>query len=306
MNKLSTRQSYWLLGLLILVWGSNWPVMKVALHYITPLWFCAARFVIGAACLFLWLAVSRKFQWPQWRDVPMIACVGIFQVGVYIGLITLALQHVTVGQSGILSYSTPIWLAPIAIFYFKEPAPPLKIMGLLLSFSAIVVLFNPGHHDWSNRQELIGNLELLLAAMCSVVSLLYIRFAKWHSEPIVLTPWQLLLGALICMAGAIYWEPAPQIQWGVPLTLVLFYTGIFASAFGYWCVMMIAKSLPAITTSLGLLGSPLLGLVLATVLLHEPFSFSLGLSLVLFFAGMVLVNIADTLYLKRVQLKIKE
>lgn len=298
---LTSRKGYGLLLALIIVWGCNWPVMKIALSYISPLWFCTIRFFVGSLSLFGFLLVTQKFRWPQRADIPMIIVISIFQIGLYLALITLGLQYVSVGQSGILSYSTPVWVAPIAIFFFKEPAQPLKIIGLLLSFVAIVVLFNPVHHDWSNKHVLIGNIELLLAAISCAVSLLYTRFAKWHSKPLILIPWQFMAGAFVCLIGALCCEPFPEIKWDLPFVSILFYTSIVAGGFAYWCVLEVAKTLPTITTSLGLLGSPLLGLILATVFLHEPFSFSLGISLVLFLLGMVMVNISDIRFYRRIK-----
>ncbi|CAO4138365.1 hypothetical protein PKCBPO_00066 [Methylorubrum thiocyanatum] len=45
-----------LLGGAILLWGANWPVMKLGLGHVSPLWFSALRFATGAACLFAWQA----------------------------------------------------------------------------------------------------------------------------------------------------------------------------------------------------------------------------------------------------------
>jgi drug/metabolite transporter (DMT)-like permease len=46
------------LGLAILIWGANWPIMKAGLAHVTPIWFSALRFGSGACCLFA-LQASR-------------------------------------------------------------------------------------------------------------------------------------------------------------------------------------------------------------------------------------------------------
>lgn len=292
-------RAYGLLAALIIVWGINWPVMKIGIHYISPLWFCAARLALGSLAMFLLLLVTKRFRFPSRQDIPNIITISIFQMAVYLCLINVALQYVNVGQSAILSYSSPLWVAPFAIFIFKEVVSPLKVIGLLLALIGVVILFNPLHHDWSNKQLLMGNVELLLASICFAITILYSRFAKWHNPPLILIPWQLGLGSLLTLIPAFVFEPHPVIHWGMPLALVLIYTSLLASAFAYWCMITVSKALPAITASLALLGVPLLGLVLATLFLHEPFTVTLGLSIGLFLAGMSLVNIADWLMIRR-------
>lgn len=295
----SSWRAYFLLASLTLVWGCNWPIMKIGVHYISPLWFSAARLGLGALFMFFLLGITKRLRLPLRQDLPAIIVIACTQMAFYLGFINLALQQVNVGQSAILSYTTPIWVAPIAICFFKEPAPPLKVIGLLLGFAGIMVLFNPLHHDWSNHQLLIGNLELIGAAICSAISILYIRFSPAHSSALNLIPWQLMLGTIFSIILASLFEPHPIIKWEGNLVVVLLYTSIAASAFGYWCVITISKLLPATTTSLALLGVPLLGLVLATIFLHEPFTWSLAISLGLFILGLALVNLADALFLKR-------
>ena len=50
---MNPRSAYWLLALVVLLWGANWPTMKVALEHITPLWFTVARMQTGAAWAYL-------------------------------------------------------------------------------------------------------------------------------------------------------------------------------------------------------------------------------------------------------------
>jgi len=292
-------RAYTLLAGLIIVWGINWPMMKIGIEYISPLWFCAARLALGSLCMFLLLFGMRRFRLPTRQDIPNIITIAIFQMAIYLCMISLALQHVNVGQSAILSYTSPLWVAPVAIFIFKELVSPLKIIGLLLALIGVIILFNPIGHDWSDTSLLIGNIELFLASICFAITILYSRFAKWYNVPLILIPWQLALGSVLTLILALIFEPHPVIQGGMPLVLVLAYTSVLASAFAYWCMITISKILPAITTSLALLGVPLLGLLLATFFLHEPFTLTLGLSIGLFLLGMALVNIADWLMMRR-------
>ena len=52
----------------ILIWGTNWPVMKSALEQIPPLWFSSLRFACGGICLFVLQAARGELRLdPQIR-----------------------------------------------------------------------------------------------------------------------------------------------------------------------------------------------------------------------------------------------
>jgi drug/metabolite transporter (DMT)-like permease len=55
---------------------------------------------------------------------------------------------------------------------------------------------------------------------------------------------------------------------------------------------MVIRSLPAVTTSLCLLATPLLGIVCATVMLYEPLEPSLFLAMTLIIGGIALGTVA--------------
>ena len=65
-------------------------------------------------------------------------------------------------------------------------------------------------------------------------------------------------------------------------------SGIVCTAFANWAMTMVNRSLPAVTTSLCLLATPLLGIVSATVMLNEPLEPSLFLAMTLIIGGIAL------------------
>ena len=97
MAQQSERRAVVLLAAVILLWGVNWPVMKVGLDYIPSLWFAAARVLLGAACLVAILTASGRLRLPGWSDLPLVLSVGLLQIGLFLGLVNLGLQHVDAG-----------------------------------------------------------------------------------------------------------------------------------------------------------------------------------------------------------------
>jgi hypothetical protein len=108
----SPRMAWLLLGSVILLWGINWPVMKLGLVDIPPMTFAVIRMLLGAVCMFGVLALRGRIRLPSRHDLPIVLTVGLLQMGAFLGLVTVALQFVSAGRSSILAYTTALWVVP--------------------------------------------------------------------------------------------------------------------------------------------------------------------------------------------------
>jgi len=266
------RQAAVLLAAIILLWGANWPVMKVGLQLIPPLWFAAARVLLGAVCLFALLAALGRIRLPGRADIPVVVSISIFQIGLFLALITIGLQYVDAGRAAILAYTTPLWVVPIAALTLGERPRRAEAAALLLGLTGIGVLFNPQGFDLSDVRAVAGNAMLLAAAMSWAVSIVHIRQHTWHMSPLQLMPWQMLIGGGALAIGAMVTEPVSDIRWSADLVLVMAYNGPVASAFCFWAYVTVARRLPAITTALASLGVPVIGVLSSAIALGEPLS----------------------------------
>lgn len=267
--KHSMLRIYLLLMALIMVWGLSWPIAKMGLAYIPALWFAAARLSIATVSMFIVVIALGKFIWPSKQDLKIIFTIGLLQVGLFMMLLTLGLSHIDAGISAILVYTTPLWVVPISILFFKEKPSFIKWLSFILGGIGILILFNPWVTNWSNHNIMIGNCVLILSALCWALAILCARHMYWPHSPLELIPWQLLVGAVPLVILAAIKVPAPHIVWNHTLFTSLAYNGIFATAFAYWGSIVISKELPPITTSLSFLSIPIVGLIFSNLLLHE-------------------------------------
>lgn len=276
------RQAAFLLAAVILLWGVNWPIMKIGLVSIPPLWFAAARVLVGSACLFGVLAIVSRIRLPGRADLPVVASVAVLQIALFLGLVNLGLRHVDAGRAAILAYTTPLWVVPIARVALGERPRRVEGLALLLGLAGIGVLFNPRGFDFSDSRTLTGNVMLLAAAMSWAVCIVHVRGHNWRMTPLQLMPWQMLIGGAALAAAAAATEPFSEILWSTDLMLVMAYNGPVASAFCFWAYVTVARGLPAITTALASLGVPVVGVLFSALILGEPLSITRvgGLSLI--------------------------
>ena len=122
----SPRTALGLLAFVIVIWGANWPVMKVGLQFIPPLSFAAARMVMGAIILFGVAAMLGELRWPDRHDWPIVFAVGALQIAAFMALTTVGLQPAA-GRLAILAYTTPLWVTPLAIYALGERLSRAKL-----------------------------------------------------------------------------------------------------------------------------------------------------------------------------------
>ncbi len=285
--------AYGLLAAIILLWGVNWPIMKVGIQYMPPVWFAAARVLLGCLCLFIFLAARNRLRLPHRQDFPAILSVALLQLTISLSLVHVGLQFVDAGRSAILAYTMPLWVTPLAVFWLKERLDKAKWVGLALGLGGVGVLFNPTVFDFQDSQALLGNGLLLLSALLMAVVIVHMRIHRGVLSSLQLMPWQMLLGGVLLAAIATVVEAGKPVTWEWPLVLILAYNGPVASAFCFWAYITVMRGLPVVSTSVGSLGVPVSGVFFSALLLDEPLSISRISGLALILAGVAAVSFSD-------------
>lgn len=283
-----------LLALVILLWGVNWPVMKQVVGHMPPLTFVASRLVLGAFSLIAFTAATRQLRVPARADLPVILSVGVLQMTLFMLMVTIAVQHVPAGRAGILAYTTPLWVVPLALIFLRERLNALKALGLLVGLAGVAVLFNPAAFDWTQRPVLLGNGLLMGAALIWAFNIVHVRGHRWVGTPLTLAPWQMGLAAILATTAALATEDVTRIDWSGQLLVLLIYNGLIATAFCFWAMVTVNRALPAITTSLSVLGVPVVGLIASSLWLREPLTTTNLAGLGLIAGGLAAVALADT------------
>lgn len=290
---MSPTLAYLVLASIIVLWGVNWPIMKMSIAVISPLWFVFARLALGCLCLFGIVAATGRLSLPKRADWPIVISVGWLQMALYMALVNVGLAHTPAGRASLIAYSMPIWVVPCAFLFLKEPIAPLKLAGVAAGICGIAALFNPAALDWHDGGKVFGSLCLLGAALAWSLVILHSRRHRWRSSPLALAPWQMLIALPPLTVAAFSIEGAPHPLWSPTLTWILIYNGPLATAFCFWAVVSVQRALPASTASVSFLGVPVCGIASATLALDEPIGLDMWLGGGLVLVGVALTAIAD-------------
>lgn len=262
----------WLLLVgLVVVWGSHWVVVKVGLETIPPFTYGVLRLAGGIAVLAMLMAAAGRLRRPDRSDWPIIISYGLLAVGLGITMMNLALPHIPAGRSSILAYTIPLWVVPVmAVLARTLPSRP-EAIGLVLGLAGLVLLLNPAAIDWSGEGALLGSMLLVVGAMGAALALVHVRLHPWRGTPFDTQIWQLLVALvpMVVLAVLLERDSFGEVSWDLPTALAVLYSGPLATAFAFWASQMIVKSLGPLTTGIGYLGAPVVGVIAGIIVLGE-------------------------------------
>lgn len=290
-KKVGTWTIVLLLAAVVILWGITWPVMKLGLNYIPPLYFGSLRMFVGAACAFAFILLSGRLIIPKKADFGIILSVGLLQMAIPTALMHFSLSFVDAGRASLLAFTHPIWIAPAAILLLKEPINMGTFGGLLVGIAGLLILFNPIGFDWNKQETLVGNGLLILSAMSWAAGILHVRAYNWTHSTLALSPWQMLLAGVVLLPLSLAREDLSQTIWNIELVLILAFVGIVATAFCYWGAIMVSRYLPALVSSIGFLGVPVVGILSSALLLSEDITTTLMMGTMLILIGLIILAV---------------
>jgi len=287
---ISRATLYALLGVVVVSFGLNWPVMAAGVRHISPLWLGVFR-VGSAMVVFMVMAAARgQLRVPPRGDWPIVASIAVFGLAAVNYLVFTALQIVPPGRSSVITWTTPLWAVPIAAVFLGDRMTPRRWVGLALGIGGVVVLFEPWGLDWGDHNVIVGHVMLLLAAFINASTSVHIRGHRWTITPLDALPWQLAGSTVILMAVALLTEGAPQIEWTPLLVGNVAYQGLLVSGVALWAQIVIFRNVDPVSANLTMMGVPAIGVASSAVFAGETITLEVSLGLVLIVTG-VAVNL---------------
>jgi len=136
----------------------------------------------------------------------------------------------------------------------------------------------------------LGHAYLLLAGFSWAIAMLHTRRHTWRGTPLDALPWQMSVATVLLWLLALLLEPAGHFDFDKwQLWAALIYIGVLAGPTGTWAAVSVTRALPPVTTSLGMLGVPLVGILSSVVLVDEPITAPLAIGTALVIAGIAVV-----------------
>jgi drug/metabolite transporter (DMT)-like permease len=275
---------------LCFLWGMGQVSIKVANRGVSPIFQAAVRSTMAA----LLVAV-----WARMRALPLVHRDRTLLHGLAIGLlfgsefvcIYLGLSYTTASHAVIFVYTAPFFVALGAHWLLRnEPLTGRKFAGLVLAFAGVILTL------WDSlgrptRLQIMGDLMSLAGGMLWAATSLYLkRVVRTSMTPSQMLFYQLGVSAVQLSLMSLLLE-SPRILGLSPLVIAsLAYQGIIVAFASYLVWFWLIQVYPVSNLSGFTFFTPIFGMLLGGLLLHEPLTAKLLAGGGLVAGGMILVN----------------
>jgi drug/metabolite transporter (DMT)-like permease len=276
--------------ILTLLWGFNYTAVKFANEGISPVFACAVRSVIASICGVIYCLWKRERLFHT-----NIMLFHGFMVGLLFGLefacIYFGLLYTDAARSVIFVYLSPFVVAIGAHFFLKgDRLTSLKILGLVLAFMGVVVVFYGRPHT-AKPTMLIGDILEITAAVLWGTTTLYIkRFMAEKIHPINTFLYQLVFSIPILFIVSLILEPQWVTKIDFAIVINLFYQSVIVAFMSFFVWFNLIHSYAVSRLAAFTFLTPLFGVLFGTLFLSEEFTTSLMIGLPLVSLGIFFVN----------------
>ena len=265
-----SARNLFLLGLLTLFWGINWPVMKFGVHQLPPLFFRAMGMLGGLASLYAyarWRGISLAINRPLARQIVILA---IPNMVIWHLFAIYAVASLSSGRAAILGYTMPVF-AMLAAWGLNGERPHWRQwLGVAAAAAATGLLLSSEFDKIAGAP--LGTLIMLIAAASWGIGTAMLKRTHLEIDTLALTFWMLAVATVAVIIGATVIElprwrmPTPG-EWAAVVYNALI---VFGLCHVIW--FSIARALPPVASSLSLMLIPVLGVFSGAVALGEhPF-----------------------------------
>ena len=234
------------IAVLTLVWGCNWPILKLGVTELAPLTFRAITLPFAAIGLLLVARFSGDaIRVPRawWGRVATLA---IFNIAAWNGFILFGVQQMPAGRSAILAYTMPLWATAIAALMLHEPLSKRKLAGLALGVTGMGLLI--GDELRLMQSKPFGVAMILTAAVMWAFGTVLLRKWKPPFPQNALSGWMMIVGWLPIVALAPFFDAQPlaselaSLSWRGWFAIV--YNIFLAGTVAHWAWFHLARTLP--------------------------------------------------------------
>lgn len=274
-----SRKSWLQFGLVGLLWGIPYLLIKVAVADIPPLLIVAGRTLIGASIL-IPIAIYKKTFMSALRGIKYVLPYAFLEmVGPWI-LITNAEKHIPSGLAGLLIATVPIFATVFTSLRGDHSVwQPKRILGLIVGFIGIIALVGIESIKGTSSPKAIA--MVILAAMMYAYAVLMITSNLPHDDAVAINGLAMAITFIFSMPIAIAMWPHNAVSAHAIEALIAL--GIFSTAIAFIVFFAVMAEIGPARGSLVTYVNTAFAVLLGIIILNEPITLGIivGLPLVL-------------------------
>ena len=257
---------------MILIWGSNFSIVKVALRDFPEIPFNAMRMVVATLVFIAMLRLTRDDEKPRaitrgdWVQLLLLGIVGTF---LYQFCFVGSVRRTSVANGSLIIGTSPIVISLMSAIAGHERIRAVRWVGVIIAMLGLYLVV--GHGADFSAQTLRGDLLMMAGVLC---------WATYSvaSQPILRRQSPLVVIALtFSMGGTMYvlfmtpvliafdWSTVSAFSW-----FLMIASAVLALNLSYWIWYTGLKKLGGSRTSMYSYLTPIVAMLVAAIWLGEP------------------------------------
>ena len=266
MQKLTANQLVTLV-LLTVIWGLNWPVMKLGITGYPPLSFRTLSMLAGLpvlAAVLMAMKVPFRLQRRYWPELLLLTVTNML---VWHVCIILALKELSSGRAAILGYTMPVFSALLGAWLFSARLTRRGWLGVGAAALGVALLL--WHELTGLAGRPLGVLLMLFSAATWALGVQLFRRTRIEAATLTLAFWMTAISTVVMTTLSVLFE---RPQWKVPTAptaWAIAYNAVLIFGFAQTAWLFLARALPPLASTLSVMLIPVVGVFSGAVWLRE-------------------------------------
>jgi drug/metabolite transporter (DMT)-like permease len=268
---MESRRDVALFGLLSVVWGSGFVVVKAGQEYFPPVLYAALCFDVTALGLFAYVVFARD-QWrPRTRRAWLAAAsIALFTVTIYNTFFFLGQRGAPSAVGAIILSFIPLITALLSRVLLPDRRfAAVEVAGLLVGLAGVALIVRPTPESLATGD--ISRLLILVAATSNALGGVLVQRLDPPTSTPVLLAWAIPPGgvALHLVSLFVVEESYATVSVTVPGVLAVAYLALLVNVGGYMIFFSLLRRVGAFEVSLVNYLQPIVAAVVGWLVLQE-------------------------------------
>lgn len=273
------------------MWGLMSPIGKMAMNAgITSLSLTLMRMMGAALCFWIASLFAPKEKVTK-RDFLLLFFAALLGIVFNQGMFIFGLSLTSPIDATIITTSLPIVTLILGILFLKEPALPMKILGVIIGAVGALILILSNHDSSGVSGNIWGDMLCLFAQTSFAFYLTFFKGLISRYHVFTLMKWMFTYASL-CFIPFSLRDLSEMVSLSFPLEvwLEVGYVVFFGTFVAYVLMMVGQKTLHATVVSMYNYMQPVVGTIASVVIGIATFGWIKGIASLLIFVGVYIVT----------------
>jgi len=290
-HKKGTRtKAFFALALVCFLWGTTWIASKEGVRHMPPLQMAGLRQLLGGLCYVLFFLIKGE-RWPNIKEWQSIIVLSFLNFLLANGLSTWGLKYISSGLGAIMGAIFPLWLVVIGFFSVRSKMPVNAMIGLLLGFGGVCIIFYEHLEDFLNPDFRLGIFLSLIATWGWAFGTIYTKKHAANFNPYFSIGLQMVISGMTMTSFSYAFTntiPVAAIPW--QSWAAILYLVVFGSVISFIAYLYALQNLSTEQASLYAYINPMVAILLGWLIFSEKLTMFIAVGGLVALLGVYLVN----------------